>query len=61
LRENTVEYLSSLGKIKFNYSFGESISLVLNKWVGPKDISNILANFSKKAAISGDIYARFIS
>ena len=58
---NTVEHLASLGEIKFNYSFGESISLVLNKWVGPDEISNILSNFSKNTPISGDIYARFVS
>jgi FkbM family methyltransferase len=58
---NTVEHLASIGKVKFNYSFGESISLVLNKWVGPDVISNILLNLSKKTPISGDIYASFIS
>jgi len=56
-----VEHLASLGEIKFNYSIGESISLVLNKWVGPDEISGILSSFSKKTAISGDIYGRFVS
>ena len=58
---NTVEHLASIGEVKFNYSFGESISLVLNEWVGPDEISNILLNLSEKTPISGDIYARFIS
>jgi len=58
---NTIKHLASLGEVKFNYSFGESILLVLNKWVGPDEISNILSNFSKKTPISGDIYAIFIS
>ena len=58
---NTVEHLASIGEVKFNYSFGESISLVLNEWVGPDEISNILSNFPNKTPISGDIYARFIS
>jgi FkbM family methyltransferase len=58
---NTIEHLASIGKVKFNYSFGESISLVLNEWVGPDVISNILLNLSKKTPISGDIYASFIS
>jgi hypothetical protein len=58
---NTVEHLASIGKVKFNYSFGESISLVLNEWVGPDEISNILSNLPKRTPISGDIYARFIS
>ena len=58
---NTVEHLASIGEVKFNYSFGESISLVLNEWVGPDEISNILSNLPKMTPISGDIYARFIS
>ena len=57
---NIVEHLASIGEVKFNYSFGESISLVLNEWVGPDEISNILLNLPKKTPISGDIYARFI-
>jgi len=56
-----VEHLASLGEIKFNYTIGESISLALDKWVGPDEISGILSGFSKKTAISGDIYARFVS
>jgi len=58
---NTIEHLASIGEVNFNYSFGESISLVLNEWVGPDEISNILSNLSKKTPISGDIYAKFIS
>jgi len=58
---NTIEHIASIGEVKFNYSFGESISLVLNEWVGPEEISNILLNLSEKTPISGDIYARFIS
>lgn len=57
----TIEHLASIGEVKFNYSFGESISLILNEWVEPDEISNILINLPKKALISGDIYARFIS
>ena len=58
---NTIEHLASIGEVKFNYSFGESISLVLNQWVEPDEISNILSNLPEKTPISGDIYARFIS
>ena len=58
---NTIKHLASIGEVKFNYSFGESISLVLNEWVEPVVISNILSNLPKKTPISGDIYARFIS
>ena len=56
-----VEHLASLGEIKFNYTIGESISMALNKWVGPDEISGILSSFSKKTAISGDIYGRFVN
>jgi hypothetical protein len=48
-----------MGEVKFNYSFGESISLVLNEWIGPDEISEILKNILAKTHISGDIYARF--
>jgi FkbM family methyltransferase len=58
---STVEHLASIGKVEFNYSFGESISLVLNEWVGPDVISNILLSLPEKISISGDIYARFIA
>lgn len=58
---NTVEHLASIGEVKFNYSFGESVSLALNEWVGPDEISNILFNLPKKTPISGDIYAKFNS
>jgi FkbM family methyltransferase len=58
---NIVKHLASMGEVKFNYSFGESISLVLNEWVGSDEISNILSNLSKRTLISGDIYAKFNS
>jgi FkbM family methyltransferase len=58
---NIVEYLASIGGFQFNYSFGESISLVLNDWVESEEISNILLNLPKKTPVSGDIYARIIS
>jgi len=56
---DTVEHLALIGEVKFNYSFGESISLILDEWVGPDEISNILLNLPEKAHISGDIYARY--
>ncbi|MHB1253459.1 MAG: FkbM family methyltransferase [Candidatus Humimicrobiaceae bacterium] len=58
---DTVKHLANIGEVKFNYSIGESISLVLKEWVGPDEISNILPNLLNKTHISGDIYARFIS
>ncbi len=58
---NIVEYLASIGEFQFNYSFGESISLVLKGWVESEEISNILLNLPKKTPVSGDIYARIIS
>lgn len=56
---STIGHLASIGKVKFNYSFGESVSMVLNEWVGPDEISDILSNMLTKAHISGDIYAKF--
>lgn len=55
-----IRHLASLGEVKFNYSYGESVALVLNEWVGAEEISNILQNRLKKTHVFGDIYARFL-
>lgn len=56
----TVKHLSDIGKVEFNYSLGETINLVLEKWISPQQMSDILLDLIKKTSFSGDIYAKFI-
>lgn len=56
----TVKHLSDIGKVEFNYSLGEIMNLVLEKWVSPQQMSDILLDLIKKTSFSGDIYAKFI-
>jgi len=54
----SLQYLNKLGKVKFNYSAGESMKLALNDWVDSKRMIEILKSFPDKLAW-GDIYAKF--
>ena len=56
----SIKHLSSIGNVKFNYSFGESMTFALSNWVDKEKICNILLSIPYKTAFSGDIYARFI-
>jgi len=56
----SIKHLSTIGNVKFNYSYGESMILALPKWTGARKICNILLSIPSKTAFSGDIYARFI-
>lgn len=56
----TIRHLSSIGKIEFNYSLGETMKLVLNDWITPEEMSAIIKSILNKTSFSGDIYARFI-
>jgi len=55
----SIRHLSTIGNVKFNYSYGESMTLALSKWVNTGKICNILSSIPRKTAFSGDIYARF--
>lgn len=55
----SVKHLSTIGRVQFNYSVEESMSLVLSKWVDPGEICKILLSLPDKS-IFGDVYARFI-
>ncbi len=52
-----VNYLAGLGEVKFNYSEGEEMELVLPEWVNAGTMSDILQKM--KGTAWGDIYARF--
>jgi FkbM family methyltransferase len=55
---NSIEYLSCIGKTRFNYSIGESMRVALPKWVKPDEICKILVSLPDKS-IFGDVYAKF--
>jgi len=56
----SVEHLSSIGDVQFNYSFGETMTFAMDEWVSGSKINEILLSIPSKTAFSGDIYARFI-
>lgn len=55
----SVEYLSGIGDVKFNYSFGETMSFALDEWVTSNEIREIILSIPSKTSFSGDIYAKF--
>jgi len=57
----SIEHLSSIGDVKFNYSFGEKMAFALDEWVSSSEICEILLSVPYKTSFSGDIYAKFIN
>jgi FkbM family methyltransferase len=56
----SIKHLSTIGNVKFNYSFGETMVFALTEWVDSREMCNILSSIPYKTAFSGDVYARFI-
>ncbi|MCH8120521.1 MAG: FkbM family methyltransferase, partial [Planctomycetes bacterium] len=56
---NCIEYLSELGKAKFNYYLGEARSFALPAWVDYREIKTVLTTMNKDISNFGDIYVRF--
>jgi len=61
-----IEHLQSLGRIQLNYSLGETMRLVLDKWINPKEMIDTLKNFrydnkSLGDESFGDVYAKFLN
>jgi len=64
-----INYLSILGEIELNYSFGEPLELVLKEWVTPKELIQIFLDYKKyfswprggerNSTEGGDVYIRF--
>lgn len=54
-----VNYLLSIGNVKFNCSIGGSFNLLFSKWVTPKTLYRRLES-TKDKFLWGDIYAKFI-
>jgi FkbM family methyltransferase len=56
---NCILYLEKLGTAKFNYSTGESMVLVLPKWIPAAEMINVLRAIPKNIKTFGDIYISF--
>ncbi len=56
---NCINHLSSIGTVRFNYSLGESMHLVLSEWVKSNEMCDIISSLPDKTNF-GDVYARFI-
>jgi hypothetical protein len=52
-----VEHVARLGMGRFNFSYGESLTLALNEWIGPAEMLRFLESIPKKVEIFGDVYA----
>ncbi len=59
LAKDTVQHLSTIGRVEFNYTLGESIIFDLKNWVSPEEMIDILRTLPQKTSVCGDIYARF--
>ena len=55
-----IEHLQSLGRIQLNYSLGETMQLVLDKWINPKEMVETLKNFGYDNKTFGDVYVKFL-
>ena len=53
---SSIDHLTSIGDFEFNYCEGETMSFVLEKWVGAETLKDIMKKQGKLAA--GDVYAR---
>lgn len=53
-----IQLLDALGKARFNYSQGESMSLVLHDWLSANEMMELL-NGMNKGKGAGDIYALY--
>jgi len=54
----SIRRLNSLGRVAFNYSLGETMTLSLDDWVGAAAMTSILTTLPD-TSVFGDVYARF--
>jgi hypothetical protein len=55
-----LSYLSELGPIRCNLSFGESMKLATREWVEPHDLASALKLLRSETQLWGDIYVQFV-
>lgn len=53
-----IDYLSSLGEIKLNYSIGESMAFEYQEWISSADMFDVLSKY-KNDNVFGDVYVMF--
>ncbi|MFC1607933.1 FkbM family methyltransferase, partial [Candidatus Latescibacterota bacterium] len=56
---DSIDHLSTIGHVEFNYSLGETMRLELSSWTTAEDITAILNSLSG-TSVFGDVYTRFI-
>lgn len=57
---NCIKYLSRMGRVQYNYSLEESMTLNLPEWVESEEIcETLLSMAAAKNYHGGDVYARF--
>jgi len=54
-----IDHLDMMGDIFLNYSLGESMKLVLNNYIPPKKMKEILESYKGNNKIFGDVYCQF--
>ena len=55
-----LSYLSELGPIRCNLSFGESMKLASSEWTEPRDLSAALNLLRNETQLWGDVYVRSV-
>lgn len=55
----SVDYLTHLGDVEFNYSLGESMTMEHASWLRSDDVIRRLQDLQSRVDIYGDVYARF--
>ncbi|MBN1293549.1 MAG: FkbM family methyltransferase [Candidatus Latescibacteria bacterium] len=55
---DSIKHLTTLGKVSFNYSLGETMTLVLSEWTSGEEMITILISLREKM-VFGDVYAWF--
>lgn len=53
-----LEHLEKLGRLKVNYSLGESMLWALREWVDPPTLVDRLAEFLRSERVGGDVYVK---
>jgi FkbM family methyltransferase len=55
-----IDYLHHLGNIELNYTIGETMQLVLEKWTTPDEMKRLLSSISNRSELFGDVYLKFV-
>jgi hypothetical protein len=53
-----IDHLAGLGDVRLNYAVAETMDLLLDNWVSPREMAGILASFQGDNSLFGDVYVR---